>query len=287
MRYALFLGCTIPARLTHYEASARQVFKKLGIDIVDIRDFNCCGYPFRNYDYKSFVISSARNLALAQKNNLEILTLCKCCFGNLKKAECLIKEDPDLLNEVKVVLKKEDLVVEKETSVKHYLTVLHDEVGIENISDKITRRYKELKIASNYGCHALRPSDVVQFDDPNDPTIFEDLVEVTGARAIKWQGRLECCGAPMLGINDDLSKDIMDRKIKNAVDNGADYLCSACSYCQVQLERVQLDTNGGNGKSRIPSILYTQLLGLAMGIDNEDLQIDNNEISISGINDFL
>ena len=284
MQYALFLGCTIPARLTHYEVSARQVFNKLGMDIVDIRDFNCCGYPFRNYDYKSFIMSSARNLALAQKNNLEILTLCKCCFGNLKKVESLIEEEPDLLNEVNDTLKKEDLVIEKETIVKHYLTVLHDEVGVDNISDKISRRYKDLKIASNYGCHALRPSDVVQFDDPNDPTIFEDLVEVTGAKAIKWQGRLECCGAPMLGINDDLSKDIMDKKVKSAAENGADYLCSACSYCQVQLERVQ---NGGNGKNGIPSILYTQLLGLAMGIDNEDLQIDNNEISISGINDFL
>ncbi len=288
MQFALFLGCTIPARLNQYDASARKIFDKLGIDAVDIRDFNCCGYPLRNYDYKSYILSSARNLALAGKENLNIITLCKCCFGSLKKAMHMLNEDESLRNEINDMLAKEKLKINGTVEVTHLLSVLYHEVGMETLKEKIANPYKNLKIATHYGCHALRPSNIMQFDDPGNPRLFDDLVELTGAESVDWQSRLECCGAPMLGVNDDLSMNIMEKKITDARQGGADYICAACSYCQLQFDKAQkMNLSKGNGKNRMPSILYTQLLGLAMGIDADALQINISELDISGIREYL
>ena len=106
MKFALFLGCTIPARLNQYESSSRAVLKKLGVGLVDIREFNCCGYPLRNIDFKVFLLSSARNLALAEKKNLDVMALCQCCYGSLKKADFLMKENASLKKEVNTTLEE-------------------------------------------------------------------------------------------------------------------------------------------------------------------------------------
>jgi heterodisulfide reductase subunit B len=281
MRYALFLGCTIPARLKEYEVSARAVLKKLNIELVDIKDFNCCGYPLRNFDFKSYLLSSARNLALAQRKNLDVAVLCQCCYGSLKKADSLMKEGPSLRDEINGYLKKEKLEYTGGVEIKHLLTILHDDYGIEALRKKIERPFKDLKIAAHYGCHALRPSRIVRLDDPYDPKIFDRLVEATGSQSIYWASRLECCGAPLLGVNDDLSFDIMRKKLKDSSEGGADFICTACPYCQIQFDTVQaMITGEEKGGSTIPSILYTQLLGMSMGIDNKALLLDTNRISV-------
>jgi heterodisulfide reductase subunit B len=137
MKYALFLGCTIPARLKEYEVSARAVLKRLEIELVDIRDFNCCGYPLRNFDFTSYLLSSARNLALAQRRNLNIAVLCQCCYGSLRKADFLMKEDRSLCEEINGYLKKERLEYRGGVEIKHLLAVLHDDYGIEALKTKI------------------------------------------------------------------------------------------------------------------------------------------------------
>jgi heterodisulfide reductase subunit B len=284
MKFAIFLGCTIPARLNEYEASARAVLKKLNIELVDIDDFNCCGYPLRNFDFKSYLLSSVRNLALAQKKNLKIITLCQCCYGSLKRADYIMKEDPSLKDTMNGFLKKEKLEYKGGIEIKHILSVLHDDYGIEALKEKIIQPLKEIKIAAHYGCHALRPSRIVQLDDPADPKIFDRLVEITGSKSVYWSGRLECCGAPLWGIHDDLSVDIMRRKLKNSRDSGAEYICTACPYCQIQFDSVQsMIMKQENGGSHIPAILYTQLLGLSMGIDEKVLMLDRNIMPIGEI----
>ncbi len=274
--------------MNQYEVSARAVLDKLGIELVDIRDFNCCGYPLRNYDFKSFLLSSARNIALAQSRDLHIVTLCKCCYGSLKKADHLLRGDAATAGEINALLAKERLTYGGGVEIKHLLSVLYHDMGIQALREKIEKPYREVKIATHYGCHALRPSDVVQFDDPSNPRLFDQLVEITGAESIDWSNRLECCGAPLLGVNDELSMDLMEKKLSNGKESGADYLCVACPYCQLQFDRVQnmmISQRGEN--SRLPSLLYTQLLGLSMGIDAEALQIDMNELDISSIKGFL
>ncbi len=288
MKFALFLGCNIPARLNQYESSARAVLKKVDVDLVDIKEFNCCGYPVRNLDHKAFVLASARNLALAAKKNLNVISLCKCCYGSLKKADHLMKENASLRGEVNKILRKEGLQYDGDIEVKHFLSVLYHEVGIEALKKKIEKTFTNLNIATHYGCHALRPSKIVAFDDPVAPSIFDQLVEVTGAKSIDWSMKLDCCGAPLWGVNDDLSMSLTEKKLENGKKAGANFLCTACPYCQIQFDTVQntiLSIRGANGP--LPSLLYPQLLGLSMGIESKRLGLKMNRLSVEGIEDFF
>ena len=279
MKYALFLGCTTPVRLKAYESSSRAVLGELGVTLVDIDDFKCCGYPLRNIDFKAFVLSSARNLALAKKEGLKVMALCKCGYGTLKKASYLMKENTSLREEINAILAEEGLQYDTEIDIMHLLTVLYKEVGLETIKEKITRPYENLKVATHYGCHALRPSQVTQFDDPVAPTLFDELVNITGAKSIEWSTKLECCGGPLLGVNDELSFVFRDKKLSDAKKAGADYLTTGCPYCQIQFDTVQ--------NHHIPSILYSQLLGLCLGLDKETLGFDTSRTDIAKIENFL
>ena len=279
IKYALFLGCNIPARVRQYETSARSVFAELGVDIKDIKEFNCCGYPLRNSDFKTFVLFSARNLALAEKLGLNMITLCKCCYGSLKMAEHHMKENSFLKDEVNETLAKEGLEYNGNLEIKHFLSALYSDIGINTLKEKITRSFKDIKIATHYGCHALRPSNIMQFDDPVSPVIFDRLVELTGAKSIDWSLKLECCGAPVLGINDDLSMNLTKRKLTDGKQAGADYLCTACPWCHLQFDSVQkMMIEQRRLNNHLPAILFPQLLGLAMGIDKETLGINMNQI---------
>ena len=288
MKFALFLGCQIPAHLNQYETSARAILEKLGVGLVDNRQFNCCGYPVRNLDFRTFVLFSARNLALASREKLNIMSLCKCCYGSLKKADHLLKEDASLLEETNSILQKEKLTYDGSIEVKHLLSVLYHEVGIESIKEQVETTFAGLKIATQYGCHALRPSQIVQFDDPVSPSIFDQLVEATGAESIDWPTQLECCGAPLWGVNDELSMDLTQRKLTDGKLHGADYLCTACPYCQLQFDTVQEKIfSERSGEHHLPAILYPQLLGLSMGIDAETLGLKLNQLPIDGIQNYL
>jgi heterodisulfide reductase subunit B2 len=287
MKYALFLGCNIPARVVQYETAARAVMRKLGVQLVDNRDFKCCGYPVRNLDRKAFLLSASENLARAEKLGLNIMALCKCCFGSLKEAQSFLKEDGDLQEEIKHALAQKGLQYEGKFEVKHFLSVLYHDVGLDEIKSNVSQSYSGLKIATHYGCHALRPSKVTGFDDPVAPSLFDKLVEVTGAQSIDYKGKLECCGAPVLGVNDDLSMDIMAKKLTNGKQAGADYLCAACPYCQLQFDHVQKMMMSRNGSEALASIVYPQLLGLCMGIDEDTLGIHMNQLDITEITSFL
>lgn len=288
MKFALFIGCNIPARLTQYESSARAVLRKLDVGLVDIKAFNCCGYPLRNIDHQAFLLSSARNLALAAKESLNIISLCKCCYGSLKKADHLLKENASLRGEINGILNTEGLKYDGNIEVKHLLSVLYHEVGIEAIKEKIEKTFEGLKIATHYGCHALRPSKIVQFDDPVAPSIFDRLVEATGAKSIDWAAKLDCCGGPLLGINDELSMDLTEKKLVSGKQSDADCLCTACPYCQMQFDNVQKMILSIRGTDHhIPSLLYSQLLGLSMGIERDLLGLEMNELTVDNLDDFF
>ena len=288
MKFAFFIGCNIPARLQQYELSSRAVLGRVGVDLIDIREFNCCGYPIRNVDFNTYILFSARNLALAEQRELDMITLCKCCFGSLKKANHFLKENKSLRDEANSVLAKEGLAYSGGSKVVHMLSVLHKDIGTKSIKEKLNLLFKDLKIATHYGCHALRPSEITQFDDPVAPVLFDELVKVTGAKSVDWPLKLECCGAPATGINDSLSMTLTEKKLTDAKQAGADYLCSACPWCQLQFDSAHKAAGiKQDNDNQIPSVLYPQLLGLGMGIDDKLLGFKMNAIDISNIKEFL
>ena len=287
MNFALFRCCPTSIFLKQYESSTDAVLRKLGVQFKDIKEFNCCGYPLKNIDARAYALAGARNLALAEKNGVNILTFCNCCFNSLKHVQHTLKENAALQQEINTILAKEGLTYQKPVEVKHLFEVLFNDIGLDKIRDKVVKSFSDLKIATHYGCHILRPKDIVQFDNPIAPSIFDKLVELTGARSIAWQTKLDCCGSPLLGVDDDLSLDLTRKKIKDAKQSGADYLCSACVYCQLQFDRVQkMLVSRRNATEQLPSILYTQLLGLSLGIDEKELGIARNEMEIGDIINF-
>jgi len=286
--YAFFIGCQIPARVPQYETASRAVLDRLGVAVKDFRLFNCCGYPLRNTHPFAFVLSAAKNIALAEGAGLDMLVLCQCCFGSLKTAEHRLNQDAGLKKEINAHLEKHGLHYAGTIQIKHLLSVLFHDVGVDTITQRVARPYENLSIAAHTGCHALRPSRITRFDDPVSPVVLDTLVELTGARPVRWEARLECCGAPLTGVNDALAGDLTARKLDSAGEAGADFLCSACPYCQLQFDTVQRILMAERKRpAALASILYPQLLGVCMGIDNGGLGLDANRIDIQKIRSYL
>ncbi len=277
MKYAFFQGCNIPIRIEQYANATEAVLNKFGVELQVIPEFNCCGYPVRNVDEKAYILPSVRNMAIAERAGLDILVICNCCFASLQKARHVLDSDKELKDELNAVLASENLQYKGTVQIKHYLTVLHEDIGTEQIKSKLVNKFKDLKISVIHGCHILRPREITKFDDSFVPAITEELMQTAGATSLDWQGKLECCGAALAGINDELSQILLKDKIRGALSAGAEYITPICSYCHLQFDTAQKNLPQGNETNKLlPVLLYPQLLGLCLGIDEKTLGIVQN-----------
>ena len=263
MRLALFIGCKIPACVPAYEISARAVLTRLGVELVTV-DFGCCGYPSRSLRLDAYLLLAARNLALAAARHLDVLTLCQCCYGSLRHAQHLLVREPAARDFVTTALAREGLALAPSTRVHHLLDLLARELGLDAVAARVTKPQRELKVAAHYGCHALRPSDVVALDNPNAPVVFERLLAAAGASAVDWPRRLECCGAPIAESSPVIAGRMRAAKLDDAREAGAEWLCTACPWCQDQLAPAA-------AAAGLRAVLYPQLLGLAFGLSPAEL----------------
>lgn len=261
IKLAYFPGCKIDFYLKDYDISFQAVMERLSVKLVKL-PFNCCGYPARSSDFQVSVFSSIRNLAFARKHNLNIITACKCCFGQLKYASYQWHEHSELQEKINILLKEENLFWDGKTKIKHLLPFLYNEIGIENIKKQIKNRLEKKKIVTQYGCHALRPFTITGFDNPHSPKIFEELIDITGFETIEWSKRTECCGNPIYNTNKQLSLKLLNSKLQTASQSGADHICTACTHCQIQYNDLSFQKEWQ--KHKITPILFTQILERAM-----------------------
>jgi heterodisulfide reductase subunit B len=278
MKLLYFPGCKLEHDLPAYDKATRAVLETLAIEPVDL-ELNCCGYPVRHQSFPAFLLSAARNLALAEARGLDLLTPCKCCFGSFKHALHWLRHRPALRREINGHLAREGLKWEDRSDVLHLLSLLHHRVGTDQLATQVTAPLTGLRVAAHYGCHALRPVAVTAFDNPTAPRIFEDLVAATGATPVSWSRRTECCGNPLWEKNSRISLALMEKKLASAQEAGADYICSACTYCQLQFDHVrrrypEADPTSGS----VSAVLYPQLLGLAMGLGPERLGLSSEAV---------
>ncbi len=278
MKYAYFLGCTVPARGNNYDASARLIAKNLGIELVEMEDQACCGLNFKSVNYEAWVAMAARNLALAEKMGMDIVTLSNGCYGTLKEVNHLLKTDNNLKDKINDVLKEINLKFEGEIEVKHFIELVL-KIDEEEIKEKIKNPLKGLRVAVHYGCHILKPSKTSKFDNIEAPKKLDALVELTGATSINWQNKLNCCGAPLLSIDEDTSVRMARLKFMGAKKGEADCLVSVCPFCFIQLELIQLKVQDVYEEEYdIPVLYLTELLGIAMGLDTEMLGLELHRI---------
>lgn len=269
------MGCKIPFYQPDYGTSTRAILKKLKVKTIEPH-FNCCGYPNRDIDFTSFILSSARNMAIAEKKKVSIITPCKCCYGSFLHTIYALKNDKSLLEHINKELSREGLKYTGSLKIMHLLQFLHNVIGVETLKKHIVKSL-DLSIAVHYGCHALRPSEITHFDNPYSPSIFENVMNVTGAEIVDWSKRLECCGNPLHGKNNELSLQMTENKLQDAKENSADCIATACTYCQIQFDTVQDDQFSDH---IMPSVLFTQLLGYAMGLEEKKLGIENNKTAV-------
>jgi heterodisulfide reductase subunit B len=274
--YLYFPGCKINRFLPQYGASTRAVLSKLDI-ILDETELNCCGYPVRHENFAAYMVAAVRNLAMAAAKDLPLMTPCKCCYGNLKHADHWMRNDTGLRDQVNRALADERLEWKDDTTIVHLLNLFDMDIGVKRLNDCISHPLNGIRVAASYGCHALRPGHITQLDNPLSPTLFERLIAATGAVAVDWPLRLECCGRPLWEKNNRFSLDLMNSKIEDARQSGAQILVTACTHCQMQFDDVQAE-HADNDKPLLPAVLYTQLLGTAMGLSSNVLGISANQI---------
>ncbi len=283
--YALFLGCTIPARQPHYEISARKALTKLGIELVDLENMTCCAPPpIQSIDLETSLAVAAYNICLAEEADLNIVTLCTGCFESLAMANTLLKENQQLKAKVNKILAEAGKEFRGSKEVRHYLQVLMNDIGLEKLKDNITRPLNNLKVASFSGCHLLRPSSLLRFDDPERPRIFDTLVEALGAKSIWYKNKLRCCGGLLRGYADDVALAIARDKIVNTTNAGADCIATLCPFCFLTLDLGQmLMKSTYKEEYNMPVIHYAELLSLSLGVDPKELALNFHKVKIDKV----
>jgi heterodisulfide reductase subunit B len=284
MKYLLFLGCVIPYRIASFEISSRKVLEKLGVELVEMPEFNCCGLPIDSVNHDAMLTLAARNLCLAEQQGLDVLTLCPGCAGTLRKVNKTLQKDKKLRERINVYLKDDGLEFKGgKINVKHLIQVLVEDVGLEKIKEAIVKPLFDLKVAEHNGCHVLRPTKYIGFDDPENPVLLKMLIEVTGAECLDYMYETDCCGAPIIGVNDKIPLYLAGDKLRNIKAVKAKALITVCPFCHMMFDINQPRIEQLlSEKFQIPVLHYPQLLGLAMGLSAKDLAI--NELRIKAAN---
>lgn len=280
MKYALFLGCTISIREQNYEMATREVAKKLGIEFIDVEDFSCCGFPIRPTSAEASLLIAARNLAIAAEISEKICTLCNACTSTLTEANKELNNDKELRKKVNKELINIGRKFKPGLNIKHFSRILYEDVGLEGIKKKIVNDLSCLRFSVHYGCHYLRPSGIYDyFEDAENPSTFEELVETTGAEVVDYKNKLDCCGSPILGVEENIAHSIAKRKLDSVKENKVDALITICPFCSIMFEKSQKKIEAKfNVEYNLPVLYYPQILGLALGINIEQLGFRMNKI---------
>ncbi|NIU39881.1 hypothetical protein GWN65_07915 [Candidatus Bathyarchaeota archaeon] len=272
MKIALFLGCNVPTQAFNYEAAVRKIADRFDVGLVDIPDFGCCGEFTEAMDSYSSLVFAARNIALAEKKNLNIVTLCNGCFMSLTRAKHEL-EDLQMRGRVNDVLEKVNLSYRGSSRIFHFHQLLHDVIGTSTLKEEVKISLDGLAISYQNGCHILRPNDVLEFDDSEEPRKLAALVSLTGAKAVRPNGTELCCGSFLLSHDTDVAYSLAVQSLERKGE--VDAIVVGCPFCFRQLDMGQIIAKRKFGKSfDIPILFYAQLLGLALGFDARDLGLD-------------
>ncbi len=283
MEIAYFLGCIMPNRYPGIEKATRILFEALDIELKDMNGASCCPAPgvFGSFDEETWATIAARNLTLAEDMGADIMTECNGCFGSLFEANHMLKEDEDKRAKINENLSEIGREFKGTTNVKHLAQILRDDVGFEKISSLIEKPL-DLNVAVHYGCHFLKPTDEIGIEEQaENPTILDELVELTGAKSIDYKDKMMCCGAGG-GVRSrdlDVTASYTKEKLDNMSKAGVDAIIDVCPFCHMQFDQGQTEVNERYGTDfSIPVFHLAQLYGLAMGLSAEDLTLDAQKI---------
>ncbi|MFO7866429.1 MAG: CoB--CoM heterodisulfide reductase iron-sulfur subunit B family protein [Candidatus Aminicenantes bacterium] len=278
MPYAYYPGCSLESSAKGYNESVHFVFNSLGEELKEIDDWNCCGatYYMATKETISLVIS-ARNLALAEKQGLDVVAPCSSCYTILYKTNEILKNNFILKEKVNQALRKDGLEYNLSVNVRHPLEVLVNDIGIKTIAGKAAHSLKGIKLAQYYGCQIVRPDRGL--DDKDDPQMMDSLCGALGAENVYFPLKVECCGGMLMTTYPDLGLELNKKILDCARDNGADAIVTTCPLCQINLEAYQKKINKKfKTNHNMPVLFFTQAVGLALGGKPKELGLNRTLI---------
>jgi heterodisulfide reductase subunit B len=270
LRYAYYPGCSLESSAKEYDTSTRAVCDLLGVELVDIEDWNCCGATPAGQDELLAHSLSARNLAWAEERGLDVIAPCSECYKNLARAAQALREDPHMRAEINAVLAP--LSLRGKVRVKHPLEVIVRDVGLDRVRSLVKFPLARLRAAPYYGCLITRPRN--DFDSPENPTAMEELFEALGAKNVDYYPyKTRCCGGALLLSNQPLALRMTRDLVTKAKEQGANALALGCPMCDMMLDVYQSQAVGEDVVP-LPVVFFTQLMGLALGIEPSRLGFD-------------
>jgi heterodisulfide reductase subunit B len=277
--YSYFPGCSLKSTAVAYDQSVRAISSSLGIELIELEDWNCCGTTaYSSIDRLESIAVPCRNLALAEKKGLDLVTPCTACFRTFERVNSHLKLYPFLKPKVDKVLAAAGLEYHGKVKVRHLVDVLLNDVGVEAIASKVVNSLHGLRVAPYYGCLLVRPR--VAFDDPENPESLDGLLESLGAEVVPFPAKGRCCGGSLVISNVDLALGLIQRILESAHSNGAECIVTVCPLCQLNLDAYQGMVNSRFGtKFSLPILFLSQLLGTALGIESKALGFDRGIVS--------
>ncbi len=284
MKLSYYPGCTLHGTAREYDASTKAVCRAAGIELVEIEDWNCCGALEAIFDKELSMGLSARNNMIAQRTGLDLVVPCSICSHNLARADKAMKTD----DAFKTMIEKALGESYKGVRIKHLLDVVVNDIGTEALAKKFVKPLKGIKAVPYYGCLLVRPSEVSRFDNPENPTSLDNLIKATGAECLPFTQKTRCCGGNLLMSKQDYAFMLTQKIFDEAKSAGANCIVVACPMCHMLLDGQQsVVEKAHNTIIGVPVLYFTQLIGLAMGLSEKELELDKNMVSTKALIDSI
>lgn len=282
MEFALFLGCTIPLKLPHLEKAFRDVMDVLDIQMQEMDGASCCPEPvaMQSLNVDAWLTMGARNLALAEKMGLDVMTICSGCYETLKTVEVLLARDKEKLDMVNDILQEINYSYKGDTKVWHFVELFSQPKWLKKLKELVVRPLTEFSFAVHYGCHLIRPSEIMQFDDPERPEKIDIIMEALGANTVDFATKLECCGY-CARLQDEIGEELVEEKMTELVtlDQEVDALIAVCPACITQYDRKErLLARKSERDLDIPVLYLPEIMAIALGIDIDQLDLKRRSI---------
>lgn len=283
MKKAMAWGCLVPTRrsLIGYEAATRKVLETLNVETIDIPNETCCA-PFwmQSLDLTTSVAMAARNLAKAEQMGLDLLTPCSGCFHSYKRVNHVLATYPEMRERVDEILRSVGLHYEGTVEARHLVDFLHKDIGPDKINAKSTRDLSSLSIGLRYGCHMLKPHELLNIEYSERPTFADELIEQVGINSVQYTGRHRCCGGLLRGVQDDLADRVLHERLEDAKKAGVDGIVTVCSLCHLQHDMGQrgIKKKFEMEDLEIPVLHFPQIIALGFGYSPEEIGLDLHTI---------
>lgn len=259
MKIGYYPGCSAESIGKEYDLSVRVVAPMLGIELVELPDWSCCGASSGHYISRQLSLAlPARNLALAERAGLGLAVICPACFLRFKQTNHELQANDRLRQEVQEII---GVPYSGNVAVRHILDIFCREVGLPEIQRRVTKSLNGLKVVAYYGCYLVRPPRITQFDDPENPTLMDELLRTLGAEVLDWSYKVECCGGNLVLSRADITNRLVRDIVRAANETGAAAIVTACPLCQANLDMRQL------GPRKLPVFYFSELMALALGME--------------------